>query len=259
MKIAISGKGGVGKTTLSAMLATAWHCRERNVIALDADPDANLAAALGVSSKDEPTPLAQMHDLIEDRTGSADNYGGYFKLNPKVDDIPDRYAVCMGSVRLLALGGVSKGGSGCICPATALVKALLSHLLLGRDDAIVMDMEAGLEHLGRATVESMDALLVVVDGGPWSIKTALRVRQLGRDIGMKKIFAVANRLTGQVPAEQIRDRLEGMPLLGQLPRDLRLQSPMMQIVDDGTVQPSQAMLDHLGTIEGILSDLAQRV
>jgi len=259
MKIAISGKGGVGKTTLSAMLAAAWNYRNRNVIALDADPDANLAAALGVDPQDEPTPLAQMRDLIEERTGSADNYGGYFKLNPKVDDIPDRYAACVGKVRLLTLGGLSKGGSGCICPATALVKALLSHLLLGRDDAIVMDMEAGLEHLGRATVESMDALLVVVDEGPWSIKTALRIRQLGRDIGMTNIFAVANRLGGQVSAERIHRRLDGMPLLGQLPRDMRLQLPVMSIADDGAVCPSPAMMDHLGTIEGILGDLAGRL
>ena len=149
MKIAVSGKGGVGKTTLSSLLAGALALRGRGVIAVDADPDANLGSGLGLPDDEELTPLAAMRDMIAERTGSADNYGGYFKLNPKVDDIPEIYARRIGSVRLLTLGGVKKGGAGCICPASALIKALLTHLVLGRDDVVIMDMEAGA---GRAAL-----------------------------------------------------------------------------------------------------------
>ncbi len=139
MKIAVSGKGGVGKTTLSAMLAGTLALRGRRVIAIDADPDANLASALGVAPGEQPTPVAEMRELIAQRTGATDGYGGYFKLNPKVDDIPETYARQIGSIRLLVLGGISRGGGGCLCPASALVKALVTHLVLGKGDAIGMD------------------------------------------------------------------------------------------------------------------------
>ncbi len=119
MKIAITGKGGVGKTTLSALLIAAWAQKGHDVIALDADPDANLASALGASAAEQITPLAEMGDMIAERTGSADNAGGYFKLNPRVDDIPEKFAWRLGPIRLLTLGGVSTGGGGCICPASA--------------------------------------------------------------------------------------------------------------------------------------------
>jgi CO dehydrogenase maturation factor len=153
MKIAVSGKGGVGKTTLSALLSAALGLKGHRVVAIDADPDANLAAALGLSADNYPVFLAEMSDLIAERTGAKNAYGGYFKLNPQVDDIPDQFSRRIGSVRLLALGGVQRGGGGCICPASALIKALLTHLVLGSQDAVVMDMEAGIEHLGRATTQ----------------------------------------------------------------------------------------------------------
>jgi len=162
MKVAISGKGGVGKTTLSAMLAGVWALKGRGVIALDADPDANLASALGVAADQEVEPLSEMRDMIAERTNSKkDDYGGYFKLNPKVDDIPETYAKHIGTIRLLTLGGIKHGGAGCICPTSALVKALLTHCVIRRDDAVIMDMEAGIEHLGRATAQAMHALIVV--------------------------------------------------------------------------------------------------
>jgi len=220
MKVAISGKGGVGKTTLAAMLSGALGLQGRRVVAIDADPDANLASALGVPDDTEVVPLSKMEEMIKERTGSADEPGGYFKLNPKVDDIPDEYALKIGPVRLLSLGGVSQGGSGCICPATAIVKALLVHLIIGRDDAVIMDMEAGLEHLGRATAQSMDALLVVVNPDKWSVQTARRVKELADDLGMKKVFAVANRVgsAGQAAGDEAADTVAGITEgLGDLP------------------------------------------
>ncbi len=258
MKLAISGKGGVGKTTLSAMLAGALALKNRRVIAIDADPDANLAQALGVPADEPIVPLAQMRQLIEQRTGSASEYGGYFKLNPKVDDIPDTYARRIGNIHLLVLGGVKGGGDGCICPATALLKALLVHLIFGRDDELIMDMEAGVEHLGRATAQSVDALIVVVDQSPWSAQTALRVRKLAADIGINNVFAVANRIGEPCELEAIRQRLDDVPVIGHLPMDNRLTSGIVGITADGELQPSQALTDALPALHAILTELQKR-
>ena len=259
MKIAISGKGGVGKTTLSAMLASALNLKGRSVIALDADPDANLASALGVPVDQQPVPLAEMEDLIAERTGSKSSYGGYFKLNPKVDDLPEKYAVKIGGIRVLALGGVRKGGGGCICPASALVKALLMHLVLGRDETIIMDMEAGIEHLGRATGQSMDAMVIVVDEGPWSVQTAGRIRTLAGDIGMTKLFAVANRVGEGESLDPLRERLGDIPLIGHLPYDARLAGGIVRLDDDGRLIPSEAMTESLPLIDDILWELESRI
>jgi len=259
MKIAISGKGGVGKTTLSAMLASALSLKGGRVIALDADPDANLASALGVPIDQQPVPLAEMKDLIAERTGSESSYGGYFKLNPKVDDLPEKHAAKIDSIRVLALGGVRKGGGGCICPASALVKALLTHLILGRDESVIMDMEAGIEHLGRATGQSMDAMIIVVDEGAWSLQTAGRIRTLAGDIGVTRLFAVANRVAEPEALEALGERLEGLPLIGHLPYERRLAGGIARVGDDGRLLPTDAMTDCLPLVEDILRQLQSRL
>jgi len=255
MKLAVSGKGGVGKTTFSAMAAAALSLRGRHVVAIDADPDANLASALGLPPDRQPAPLSEMRELIVERTGSASQYGGYFKLNPKVDDIPETYGTVVGNIRLLALGGVEQGGAGCICPATALLKALLTHLVLGRDDSLIMDMEAGIEHLGRATAQSMDALVIVVDTGPWSRQTAGRVRKLAADLGMTRLFAVANRVEESDQLQWIREDLGEVPLIGQIPYDRRIGSGLVRTTPDGGLEPAEGFREHLETIEAILSEL----
>ncbi len=257
MKIAISGKGGVGKTTLSASLAAALSLQDRLVIALDADPDSNLASALGVPDGESITPLADMHDMIAERTGTDGDLSGYFKLNPKVDDIPEDYARKIGNIRLLVLGGIAKGGSGCICPATTVLKTLLLHLLVGRNDAIIMDMEAGIEHLGRATAQSMDALVLVVNDSRWSINTALRAAGLAGDLGMKKLFAVANRVTESTDIDGIAEKLGDIPLIGQIPYDERLEQGVLEPSSDG-IKLSEALSDHLAAVEGIISELQNR-
>ena len=264
MKVAISGKGGVGKTTLSAMLSGVLALEGRRVIAIDADPDANLASALGVPDETQVVPLAEMRDMISERTGAADEPGGYFQLNPKVDDIPDQYALKIGNIRMLALGGVAQGGGGCICPATAIVKALLVHLIIARRDILIMDMEAGLEHLGRATAQSMDALIVVVNPDRWSVQTAVRVKNLAGDLGMKNVFAVANRLAApgpetQTKLEQIQTTLGDVPLIGSLPMDPRLGEGALKIAPDGAIAPTEALSAHKDVIEGIIAELRSRV
>ena len=259
MKLAISGKGGVGKTTLAALLAGALAGRGRKVIAVDSDPDANLASALGIADDEPITPLADMAEFIQQRTGAKGGYGGFFKLNPRVDDIPERFARRMGDIHILTLGGVRAGGDGCICPATALLKALLVHLILGGTDALVMDMEAGIEHLGRATAQSMDALVVVVTPAAWSVGTALRVRDLAGQIGLARVFAVANHIDDEGQLEDIRRRLGNVPLIGHLPTDARLQKPAVVRNGPGRVAGGEGLTGNRRAVEQILTQLAQNI
>lgn len=218
-KLAITGKGGVGKTTLSASLAHLYAREERTVLAIDADPDANLASALGFPQDllDRISPIAELRDLIAERTGTQPGtFGGMFKLNPRVDDIPERFAVEYGGVKLLTLGTVDRGGSGCICPESTLLRALLQHLVIRRDEVVVMDMEAGLEHLGRATAGSMDAFIVVVEPGRRSLQTARAVRRLAADIGIDQVFVVGNKVRDERDRAFILENLPGDRILGFL-------------------------------------------
>ncbi len=150
MKIAISGKGGVGKTTFAALLIKNLSEMGHKVLAIDADPDANLATALGIDHAEKIVPISEMKDLVEERTGAKPgSIGQMFKLNPKVDDLPDALSYKLDGIKFMRLGGITKGGGGCICPESTLLKALVTHLVLLRDEDLVMDMEAGIEHLGQ--------------------------------------------------------------------------------------------------------------
>jgi CO dehydrogenase maturation factor len=218
MKIAISGKGGVGKTTFSATLAHLFLENGKKVLAIDADPDANLAAALGYPDLQTVTPLAEMKELVAERTGSQPGtYGSIFTINPKVDDLPDTLAREVDGIRFMTLGGVKKGGGGCICPASTMLKTIIMHLVLARDEVVIMDMEAGLEHLGRATASGVDHLIVVVEPGQRSLETAQAVRSLGADLHLKRISAVGNKIRNQGDEDFIRRELGDLEILGFLP------------------------------------------
>ncbi|MEI7449863.1 MAG: carbon monoxide dehydrogenase accessory protein CooC [Desulfomonile sp.] len=217
MKIAISGKGGVGKTTLSSLLARYWARKGFRVLAVDADPDANLGSALGIDTT-EITPIAKMEELIHERTGTKPGtVGGFFKMNPRVDDLPESLGKEKDGVRLLLMGTVKKGGGGCICPESVLLKALISHLVLYQKDLVVMDMEAGIEHLGRGTAQGVDRLVIVVEPGRRSIETAAKVRELTRDIGLHRVVAVGSKVRNIKEEEFLRNNLDGIPLIGILP------------------------------------------
>ena len=223
MKIAVSGKGGVGKTTLTAALSKLFADKGRKVIAIDADPDTNLASALGIKDADKITPLVELKELIKERTGStSDEYGKFFKLNTTVDDLPEKYSIYCNGLRLMTLGTIKRGGSGCACPEGVMLKALLNHLILQRDEVVIIDMEAGIEHLGRASVRAVTALIVVVEPGKRSIQTAFQVKKLAGDLGIKTIYAVGNKVMNNTHRVFIKNALGDIPLLGMISYSDRL-------------------------------------
>ena len=219
MKIAISGKGGTGKTTLAALLARTLAEAGRPVIAVDADPAANLGSALGLARDDWPEPISEMREMIRKRTGSEQGYGSFFKLNPEVSDLPEKYSKEVHGVRLLTLGGVKKGGSGCICPESALLKALVTHLLLRPGEVVILDMEAGIEHLGRATAQAVTAMIVVVEPGQQSLQTAQTIRKLAKEIRIPRLGAVINKVPPGMDLAPVKAGLRGLSVLGTLALD----------------------------------------
>lgn len=215
MKVAITGKGGVGKTTFASTLARMYADEGRTVLAADVDPDANLGLALGFSEEEVNSiiPISKMRKLVEERTG-ANNANKFFKLNPQVSDIPDTYAKDINGVKLLVMGTVETGGGGCVCPEHVMLKAILSNLILRKDDVVIMDMEAGLEHLGRGTASCMDQFVVVIEPGARSVQTYGKVKQLAKDIGVKKVQVVANKVRSAQDEAYIRSRIPEEDLLG---------------------------------------------
>jgi len=226
MKLAITGKGGVGKTTLTALLAQAYADMGRQVLAVDADPSPCLAGALGFPSelRAQLHPIAEMDGLIEERTGAKPGtVGGFFTLNPRVDDIPERFSVLHRGVRLLEMGSVELGGSGCICPEAAMLKTLFTHLLFRKDEMLLLDMYAGVEHLGRATVDFVDAMLVVVEPTRRSLGTAAQIKKLANDIGLQRLYLVGNKVRNEEEVRFLENETPDLPLLGYLPADLKVQ------------------------------------
>jgi len=209
MKIAVSGKGGVGKTTLVALLGYLYKEEGRRVLLVDADTNGNLAAALGYKG-DQIKPISEMKELIEERVGEA---GSIFKLNPRVEDIPEGYSLNLEGIRLLVIGGMKRGGSGCACPQNTFLKNLMANLILERDEVIILDMEAGIEHLGRATAKAVEAIIVVVEPGMRSINTALEINRLAKDIGIERVFIVGNKIRSQSDIFFIENNIS-LPILG---------------------------------------------
>jgi len=253
MKLAISGKGGVGKTTVASLIIRAFNELGKRVLAIDADPDANLASALGIPNADKIVPISEMKDLVEERTGMRPGtIGGVFKMNPKVDDLPEKLSAKKDGIMLMRLGGVQKGGGGCICPESTLLKALITHIVLARDDVVVMDMEAGIEHLGRGTAQAVNKLLVVVEPGKRSVETARHIRELASQIKLDKVALVGNKIRGEQDREFLKQNMPDFEFLGFIPydnaiieADLKGESPFDQDTEAKAIV--RKMIDSIQT------------
>jgi len=223
MKIAITGKGGVGKTTLAAGLASEFSREGKKVFAIDADPDANLALTLGFPNPSRIKPLIKLKKLIEERThAKVGSLNPYFKLNPRVDDIPEKYFVHHKGINLMVMGTVRGGGLGCTCPENAFLRALLSHLMLEREEVVILDMEAGIEHLGRGTARGVDQLIVVVEPGTRSIQTAYRIKDLAKDIGIENVVVVGNKIRTNSNREFLISNMPDFRFLGFIPYEEKI-------------------------------------
>lgn len=257
MKIAISGKGGVGKTTLAGVMARILGARGHKVLAIDADPDSNLADAIGVeaSKLKGMKPLAQMKEFIEERTGAKKgDYGSFFRLNPKVDDIPDRFAVEKDGIKLVVVGDIQRGGGGCFCPENVMLKSLLSYVFIERDEYVIVDMEAGLEHLGRGTTEYVDALIVVVEPGQRSFHTARQVKKLSDDLGIKNLYIVGNKVMNEGDERLIRENLKEFSFLGVMAYNESIMEADKQGVSPYDMDPAIK-----AEVEGIIDALTRGV
>jgi CO dehydrogenase maturation factor len=218
MKIAISGKGGVGKTTFAAFLIKSLQMKGKSVLAIDADPDANLAQALGVKNYKEITPISEMRTLIEERTETKiGTMGAIFKMNPKVSDLPEKLSIAVDGVKLMVLGGVKTAEGGCICPQSVLLKVLVTHLILTRDEVVVLDMEAGLEHLGRGTARAVDKMIVIVEPGRRSIETAHEIKRLSEQMRIKNLLIVGNKIRSEKDKNFLLHNMKNFNFLGFLP------------------------------------------
>lgn len=253
MKIAITGKGGVGKTTLTALLAQAYADVGRQVLAVDADPSPCLAGALGFPSevRAKLRPIVEMDDLIEERTGAKPGtVGGFFTINPRVDDLPERFSVMQRGVRLLEMGAVNMGGSGCICPESAMLKTLFTHLMFRKDEILLLDMYAGVEHLGRATVDFVNAMVVVVEPTRRSLGTAAQIKKLAADIGLTRLWLVGNKVRNESEAEFLKTGTPGIPVLGMLPANLAVQE---------ADRLGQAVYDYVPELRQAGQEIAQKL
>jgi CO dehydrogenase maturation factor len=264
IKVAVSGKGGVGKTTIAGALARSWALQGKRVLAVDADPVNHLASTLGIPPEKMPVPLSKMSELIEERTGVApgDSFGKLFKLNPKVDDIPEKYAALSpDGVRLLVLGTIRHAGSGCFCPENALLRTLLDHLVLLRDDFLVVDMEAGLEHLGRGSSRGLDVLLLIVEPGQRSLDTAARIKELAAELGIKRVEVVLNKANNKEQVDTVAKKIGeiGLRLIASVPFDPALINADLKGVPAYSLSADSPAISEINSITGKLEAMQSQL
>lgn len=242
MKIAISGKGGVGKTTFSANLIRAFVNRGYHVYAVDADPDVSLGATLGLPADELANlrPIIEMKEIVDDRTGGA---GAFFTLNPKVDDLIDDFTVREGNVSFLRMGAIKQGGTACYCKENSFLYAVLNSLLLDKNDVVVMDMSAGIEHLTRGTSRGVDMIVIVTEPTRVSVQTAKVVQKLASELGIRRVKILVNKVRTEKEKEFVRSQFTEAELLGMIPFD--------EAVLENAVEEESGILEGSGVMPGI--------
>ncbi len=211
MKIAISGKGGVGKTTIMALLAQEMKNNNQEVLVIDVDPSPHMAQTLGVENVERITPIAEMTELLAQRSGKTPG-SPFYQINPRVDDLLAEFMLEHNGIRLMVLGAIQTAEGGCACPENNVLRRLLTKLLLGPSQVVLLDMEAGVEHLGRGTIAGVDHLLIVVIPTRSSIRTAEKLHRLARDAGIPGIWFVANLVRNQSDADFLSKALGVEPI-----------------------------------------------
>lgn len=258
IKIAVSGKGGVGKTTICAVWAQLFAEDGFDVIAVDADPDTNLCNAFGIAPELRPEPLIRMKQLIAERTGTGkEAVGAYFRLNPKISDLPEKYCLKIPecSLKLLILGAISQAGAGCACSAGAFLKAMLTHTILQRQEAVLVDLDAGVEFMGRASVQGIDALVVVIEPGSRSIETALNITRMAQKLGVKHVAGIVNKVTSPQQIETIKSQLKNLTVLAAI--DYSSEVQQADLYCKNVYQASPSLVDKLRTAKNALNNLLQ--
>jgi len=256
MKIAVSGKGGTGKTTVAGILAWYFQKDGYQVLAVDADPDANLASAIGIPAEQARliVPISHQRQFIKERTGAnPKQFGQLFKINPEVKDIPDRFCINFEGIKLLVMGAIQKGGGGCACPENTLLRSLLSEIILNRNEVVIVDMEAGIEHLGRATSQSINKMLIIVEPGSRSVSTAKMIMKLAKEIGVKSFGIVGNKIQDEQQRIWVSRQFPPDLILGMIPyheiirnSDL-LEQPLVQLLDENLRTEFRKIYQALGT------------
>jgi CO dehydrogenase maturation factor len=256
LKIAIGGKGGVGKTTICAVWAQLFTEDGLEVLAIDADSNTSLASAFGIPCEKRPQPIINMKQLIAERTGAGkDSIGAYFRLNPKVSDLPDKYLLevdAAGRLKLLVLGGITQAGAGCACPEAAFLKALLTYTILQRQEVVLVDLAAGVEFMGRASVEGIDVMVIVVEPGGRSIETAVNIAKMAKQLGIKQLAAVINKITTDDQLEIIRAKLKGITVLGAIKYTPAVQQADLQ--QGSVLKASAEFVEQLRKAKNALTD-----
>ena len=254
MKLAITGKGGTGKSTIAGVMAHFFSHEGFRVLAIDADPDANLASAIGLPPEQASSivPISEQRELIKERTGANPReFGQLFKMNPAVGDIPEKFCVDYRGIRLLVMGAVRKGGSGCACPESVLLRSLLSEIVLARSEVVIVDMEAGIEHLGRATAVSIDRMLIVVEPGHRSVATAETIIRMGKEIGVRHFGIVGNKIQNDDQKEWLKKQFPGELIAGMISyhdaiRDADLfRKPLIDCMDENIRREFSAVFASL--------------
>jgi CO dehydrogenase maturation factor len=232
MKIAVSGKGGVGKTTISANLAKLFAKKGYNVYAVDADPDSSLGLALGISEDilAKVKPVIEMREFIGDKVGD----GAFYTLNPMVNDIADKFSININGIKFLRMGGIKQGGSDCYCRENTFLKAMVNSLLLDTKDVVILDMGAGIEHLTRGTSKGVDLMLIVTEAGKSSVQTAKLVEKLARELEINNVKFIANKIRTGKEEAFIKEHFSDDELLGVIHYDEQISEKSMGINQEPT-------------------------